>query len=773
MAQGQDKIAQSLLDLEPTAIVELFQLYFDTVDKEDSYIAFHGGSVFQRGIVWQGITYLPIPVETEGFEVNANGELARPKIRVANKDYFVTDLLINNNDLQFAKLIRKRTFVKYLDDINFDGGNPWSQADASAEISKDTFVISQKTAENKAFVEFELTSPLDLENFEINNRLIMSRYCPWYYRGNGCNYKGIPIETEDGRSLQVLNPATWNSSQEWKINTPYLSGQATYLENKKITIAKPYPADDNVSEFAKIWYVCQQNHTSELDKKPDTNENFWLRDGCNKKLDGCRKRFGVGLVEFNEKVESRTASFVDFTSRAGTLRYNNIAPNALASGATFASGFEASKAIDSIASSTSEWRSNSVSTTGMMLTLEWSEPKTISRVNIYDRSDTKANFRNAYIRYFNTSNTLVASGLLRNIPDNGSITGSGFSPLTGIKRIVISGSGSVGSSVGLSEVAVFEDKSPYLTYLDSGTTKLHQNDFFQISTQIALSDRVLAPNDLYSVFHNIGALQGSRYSGINLYLSGNRMNLDFATRRTGQGVAIASTNRTISIPWNNDQLRPIHIICAGGLATGTSPTGATDGYIRLTDGTILNNAQYILSSQSGEYFKFKNTSYQGGIDTGQSGLKFGLNDWQFPTGTTSSVAVPPANNPSQITNFIKVHSPIKYARMAIWTGLRGVDSRIAQYSETDFLYKRYEEISFKPEITGGLLGWWDMDVSSDGTIETENISTNKLKVVTGDYNYTGFESSTTKDIRTKTSTVVLKQNNALPFGGFPGTEQYG
>lgn len=772
MAQGQDKIAQSLLDLEPTAIVELFQLYFDTVDKEDSFIAFHGGSVFQRGIVWQGVTYLPIPVETEGFEVNANGELARPKIRVANKDYFVTDLLINNNDLQFAKLVRKRTFVKYLDDVNFDGGNPWSQADASAEISKDTFVISQKTAENKAFVEFELTSPLDLENFEINNRLIMSRYCSWYYRGNGCNYKGIPITTEDGRTLELINPARWSDLGEWKINQPYLSGQATYLENKKITIANPDKKINDEPQFAKIWYVCQQNHTSSLDKKPDTNENYWLRDGCNKKLDGCRKRFGVGLVEFNEKIESRTAYFVDFTSRAGTLRYNNIALNASASGATFVVGFEAYKAIDSIVSGTSEWRSNSPSTTGMMLALEWSEPKTISRINIYDRMGTAPDFKNAYIRYFNASNSLMASGLLTGIPTDGTITGSGFSPLTGVKKIIISGSGSA-AGAGLSEVAVFEDKSPYLTYLDGGATKLHQNDFFQISTQIAFSGRSLAPNDLYSIFHNIGTLGGSRYSGINLYLSGNKMNLDFATRMTGQGVAIASTNRTISIPWDNDQLRPIHVICSGGLAIGTSPTAATAGYIRLTDGTRINNAQYVLASQSGEYFKFKNTSYQSGINTGQSGLKFGLNDWQFPTGTTSSIAVPPASNAAQVTNFIKVHSPIKYAQMAIWTGARGVNTRIEQYLETDFLYKRYDEISFKQEITGGLVGWWDMDVLPNGIIEAENNPTNQLKVVTGDYNYTGFESFISKDIATKTSTAVVKQNDTLPFGGFPGTEQYG
>ena len=176
MGQGADKIARSLVELQPTAIVELFLLYFNTVDQPEACIAFHGGAIYNREVTWQGIEYLPIPVETEGFEVNANGQMARPKIRVSNKDYFVTDLLLRYNDLQFSKIVRKRTFIKYLDDVNFDGGNPWGQADATAEVSNDTYVISQKTAENKNFVEFELTSPLDLENFELNNRLIMSRY---------------------------------------------------------------------------------------------------------------------------------------------------------------------------------------------------------------------------------------------------------------------------------------------------------------------------------------------------------------------------------------------------------------------------------------------------------------------------------------------------------------------------------------------------------------------------------------------------------------------
>ena len=123
MGKGQDKIARNLIDLQPTAIVELFRLFFNTVDSPGEYISFHGGSLFGKDIIWQGFPYSPIPVETEGFEMNGNGQVPRPKIRVSNKDYFVTKLLNKNSDFLHAKLIRKRTFVKYLDDVNFDGGN--------------------------------------------------------------------------------------------------------------------------------------------------------------------------------------------------------------------------------------------------------------------------------------------------------------------------------------------------------------------------------------------------------------------------------------------------------------------------------------------------------------------------------------------------------------------------------------------------------------------------------------------------------------------------
>lgn len=285
MAQGNDRAAQDLVDIQPTAIIEFFLLYFNTLEKPDTFIAFHGGTVLGKPIKWQGIDYLPVPVETEGFEVSANGQMPRPKIRISNKDFFVTDLLLNNFDLQYAKIIRKRTFVKYLDSSNFDGGNPWGSADSTAEISSDTYVIGQKTSENKVFVEFELTSPLDLDNSYINNRLVLPRYCCWKYRGQGCGYTGPPIETEEQQSLGMTKDYLndFANTKQWTIGLTVQSGSGVYLENQKVIV--------NKTQFARTYYIAQSNHTSTFANSPESNTAIWKKDGCSKTLKGCGLRF--------------------------------------------------------------------------------------------------------------------------------------------------------------------------------------------------------------------------------------------------------------------------------------------------------------------------------------------------------------------------------------------------------------------------------------------------------------------------------------------------
>ena len=200
-AEGKNKVARSLLDLQPTAILELFRVFPDKINKPTLFLGFHGGSVYEKSIVWQGVEYLPLAIETEGFDILADGKLARPKIKVANQNNIITNFLQNNNDFKNAKIVRKRVSVKFIDDVNFEGGNPFGSADAKAELTDETWLMGRKTQESKIFVEFELNSPLDLESFSVNNRNVVSKFCYWQYRGEGCRYAGIPIERADGEAF--------------------------------------------------------------------------------------------------------------------------------------------------------------------------------------------------------------------------------------------------------------------------------------------------------------------------------------------------------------------------------------------------------------------------------------------------------------------------------------------------------------------------------------------------------------------------------------------
>ena len=95
--------------------------------------------------------------------------------------------------------------VKFIDDVNFEGGNPFGEADPKAELTDETWLMGRKTQESRLFVEFELNSPLDLESFSVNSRSIISKFCYWQYRGEGCRYQGLPIERDDGEKFQDLN----------------------------------------------------------------------------------------------------------------------------------------------------------------------------------------------------------------------------------------------------------------------------------------------------------------------------------------------------------------------------------------------------------------------------------------------------------------------------------------------------------------------------------------------------------------------------------------
>ena len=796
MGQGQDKVARNLVDLQPTAIVELFLLYLDTVDKETAFIALHGGSIFANPITWQGVEYLPIPIETEGFEILANGELPRPKIRISNKDYFVTDLLNRHQDLQFAKVIRKRTFVKFLDNVNFDGGNPWGEADSSAEISNDTYLIGQKTAENKLFVEFELTSPLDLENFEVNNRIILSRYCNWYYRGNGCNYKGPPVETEEGDPIYMSpesagNWASVSTNAEWKTGNFYGVGDPAFLTNKKITL--------NDGDYPKIWYVCKSGHTSEDLKRPDLNTNYWQKDGCNKKLHACKKRFqDTNTQELYSADGSFTNNYVNFTYLNNTTVSNNIAPLSTVTQSSVLSNnaiYTGTKVIDNIIGGSptnitglltntadNKWVANNTTST---LTLTWSSAQTINQINIWDAEATQ-NINNAVVTFFNGA-TQIDQLQLNSVPTDGKTPGIlSFAPKT-VTSIRISGSGNVGNTA-ISEVQVLNSSPNVGLVFDNSTDVIHRNTDLHIGMWLSFPNGKRA-NTRYEILHNIekNPNVNTNYlpSGLSLYALNNDLVLEFPVSYVlKNGTSYTDAFETKEVRLTNFPFAtstPLHIQIYKGKSNGLNPTAAnidTAGYIQMstlndisskytlpTEAPVKSAAGATLTEKSNKpsYFKFGNPNYQGGMS---SNLFIGLRNYDYHgEELTSNVQL----------GTVAIWKDIKNQTVINWFNRNDKTSQLYNGSFVGKYPRAYSEFvntDIRSDIEKNLFAWWAMNLSNTSPYRVQS-SNSPIKTLslTGTYS-SAIDSSATKRF-SNVITITQTPQTSLPFGGFPGTDRYG
>ena len=174
------------------AIVELYELDTTVVGGVD-VLRFtpHGPNPLGGDIVFGGLTYTRLPIEAFGFARSGQGALPRPKLAVANVTGLVGAIA---DELIGARLTRIRTFAKYLDAVNFPGGNP--QADPNQVIDREIWFVDRKAMENKLMVEFELAAAFDLAGVMLPRRQFVQNVCPWRYRGPECGYTGGAVADE-------------------------------------------------------------------------------------------------------------------------------------------------------------------------------------------------------------------------------------------------------------------------------------------------------------------------------------------------------------------------------------------------------------------------------------------------------------------------------------------------------------------------------------------------------------------------------------------------
>lgn len=149
-----------------------------------------------RDIIFNGITYSPVAIASEGLEMSGDGKAASPSLALANNingvQGAVSAYCLKFDDFAGAKLTVINTLAKYLDAANFNSGNPT----ASDQHTKQIWYIEQKTSENALQVTFELSNPRDFQGIRIPCREI-NNYCQWAvngeYRGESCGYIGAAM----------------------------------------------------------------------------------------------------------------------------------------------------------------------------------------------------------------------------------------------------------------------------------------------------------------------------------------------------------------------------------------------------------------------------------------------------------------------------------------------------------------------------------------------------------------------------------------------------
>ncbi|HGE8480775.1 TPA: phage minor tail protein L [Serratia marcescens] len=195
MQQIPPEMRIAITEINMDALIELYDIDMTLIG--GTRLRLHSGvNGMMKPVVWQGHEYEPYPIKGSGFTFNGKGPAPRPTLEVSNLLGLVTAIAGDFDSAVGGVVMRRQVCVRYLDAVNFAGGNP--QADASQEVVS-RWVIEQMTKLTARAAEFTLSAPSETDGLMLPGRVILSDVCPWGYRSEECGYAGPPVADEFGK----------------------------------------------------------------------------------------------------------------------------------------------------------------------------------------------------------------------------------------------------------------------------------------------------------------------------------------------------------------------------------------------------------------------------------------------------------------------------------------------------------------------------------------------------------------------------------------------
>lgn len=157
----------------PGEQVFLFRIDTTSVGGQVYYMA--QAATVDGGVYFGGVYYTPVDLDFSGYELNGQGSLPTPTIKLSNTNEVIQGLVnAFGDDLIGCKVQRVRTYARHLD------GAP--EADPGAYYGPDTFEIEQKVSENPIYIEWKLSAAIDQQGRMIPGRQALRDTCTARYR---------------------------------------------------------------------------------------------------------------------------------------------------------------------------------------------------------------------------------------------------------------------------------------------------------------------------------------------------------------------------------------------------------------------------------------------------------------------------------------------------------------------------------------------------------------------------------------------------------------